>query len=304
MPLILVFDTETTGFTPLMTMPKTTYKERTASKAVETALFHSQVPDVRSWSKWSERWNNIIQISYILYDTDTNYFESVDEYVELPDELVEGFLSNESTHYTVRNALIELKNAKSRSEAKELRDVIHHFLEDFERADIVVGHNVEYDKNMVLAELMSLHLSTRDERYLNNFMKIQYSNKFICTAKRGIDECKIEMTGYNGKKYYKIPRLQELYMHLFGHLPVEEKLHNALNDVIVTFRCFYMVEYREDILGKNREIDRLIDSITPKPREEGLGLKLRNRIYKSNKNYKSKNKRKHKGKTKRRSHKK
>jgi DNA polymerase III epsilon subunit-like protein len=298
MTIILVFDTETTGFTPLMTMPKTSKEDRDTTNKLKTALFHSKKPNVRAWSEWSERWNNIIQISYILYNTDTNEFEAVDEYVDLSDELIEGFLSDESTHYTVRNALIELKNAKSRGESKQLTDVVHHFLADFERADIIVGHNVEYDKNMVLAELMSLHLSTRDKRYLDSFVRVQNSNKYVCTAQQGIDVCKIQMTGYNGKTYYKIPRLQELYMHLFGHLPVEEKLHNALNDVIVTFRCFYMIEYNDDVYNRgNREINSLIDSITPrKQEEEGRGLKKHHK----RKNKKSKNKRRHKGKTRRR----
>lgn len=320
MPIILVFDTETTGFPPLMNMLKNTYKKRMTANALKTALFHSPEPNVEDWSVWSPKWNNIIQISYILYHTESNEFKTFDKYVELPIELVEGFLSKEETHNTVRDALIEWKAAKERGETQDLKDVMHQFLQDFERANIIVGHNVEYDKNMVLAELMSLHISTKDAKYLDTFMKLQNSDKFVCTAQRGVDICKIEHTGRDGKTFFKFPRLNQLYENLFGHSPDEKKLHNALNDVIVTFRCFYMIEYGEDIYGKNPEIDSLIDYITsgpdpdpdsgpdPDPDPEkslSRGIKKyskqrrrsKRKIYKG-KNYKGKN---YKGKSKKRS---
>ena len=303
MPIILVFDTETTGFPPLMNMPKTTHKERMTVNALKTALFHSSEPNVEAWSTWSPKWNNIIQISYILYHTESNEFKTFDKYVKLPIELVEGFLSKEETHYTVRDALTEWKAANSRGETQDLKDVMHQFLQDFALSDIIVGHNVDYDKNMVLAELMSLHLSTKDARYLDTFVELQRSDKFVCTAQRGVDVCKIEMSGSDGKTFFKFPRLNELYKHLFGHSPDEKKLHNALNDVIVTFRCFYIIEYGEDIYSKNHEIDSLIDYITPdlnpeKSLSRGIKKYSKQRRRSKRKNYKGKN---YKGKNKKRS---
>jgi DNA polymerase III epsilon subunit-like protein len=305
MPIILVFDTETTGLTPLINMSKTTYKERKTAESLKMSLFHSELPNVEAWSRWSEKWNQIIQLSYILYNTDTNEFLPVDKYAELPEELVEQFLGDPESHYTITDSLREYKKAKESNNIFSLNDVLHEFLHHFSSADLVVGHNVEYDKNMILSELMRLHLSRQDERYLKSFIEIQTSNKFICTAELGKNICRFERTSKTGKSYFKTPRLNELYLHLFGHSPIEEKLHNALNDVIITFRCFYFINYVEDIYGKNREIDELIDSITPtsdtlkhsdenKTRDQSRGIKLhkKSKITKRSKIYKKSRSRK------------
>jgi len=287
MPIILVFDTETTGFTPLMKMSRKTAEERRFVDQLKSELF-SITPRLDSWSKWSPKWNDIIQISYILYDTETNEFTPFDEYIDLPQETVHTFLSDPDAHYTITNALKEQQKAATMGKTVSLQIAIENFLEAYKHANIVVGHNVEYDKNMVLAELMKLHLSADTTRYLSEFVGIQSSQKFKCTADMGTDVCKIEAKSHSGKTYYKFPRLNQLYEYLFGYPPVESKLHNALNDVVVTFRCFYFIKYDEDIYGKNSEIDDLIQSITH-PRllsALGKGLKKRKRGKKSKKSKK------------------
>ena len=291
MPIILVFDTETTGFTPLMKMSRKTQDERRSVDQLKSQLFSAR-PSVAVWDEWSSKWNEIIQISYILYNTDTNEFISFDDYIDLSPKVVERFLSDPETHYTIRDALVEQQKASTMGKTVSLKTAMDRFLEAYKSATIVVGHNVEYDKNMVLAELMKLHLSADTRRYLGEFVEIQKSEKFVCTATMGTPICKFEMTSPNGKTYYKFPRLNELYEHLFGYPPLESKLHNALNDVIVTFRCYYFITYDEDIYGKNPEIDGLIESITPARLMESLGKGLK----KSRKSRKSKKARKSKGK--------
>jgi hypothetical protein len=287
MPIILVFDTETTGFTPLMKMSRKTAEERRFVDQLKSELF-SITPRLDSWSKWSPKWNDIIQISYILYDTETNEFTPFDEYIDLPQETVHTFLSDPDAHYTITNALKEQQKAVTMGKTVPLQVAIERFLEAYKSATIVVGHNVEYDKNMVLAELMHLHLSADTRRYLDEFVEMQSSKKFVCTADMGTDICKIESKSPSGKSYYKFPRLNQLYEHLFGYPPVDSKLHNALNDVIVTFRCYYFITYDEDIYGKNPEIDDLIESITPARLLTSLGKGLKKgRKLKSKKSKKS-----------------
>ena len=104
MPIILVFDTETTGFTPLMNMPKKTFEQRQQVKTLESQLL-SETPSVEAWSEWSPKWNNIIQISYIIYNSELNQFQPFDDYIDLSEEFVQPFLEDPDTHYTVRNAL-------------------------------------------------------------------------------------------------------------------------------------------------------------------------------------------------------
>jgi len=276
MPIILVFDTETTGFPPYLEMMygKTAEEKKTGQK-LKSQLFseRSDGPNLVSWSQWSPKWNNIIQISYILYDTESNVFTPFDHYIDLPSEVVDKFLGapEDTYHPTIINALKEQQKAATMGKTLPLQVAVDHFLKAYKLANIVVGHNVDYDKNMVLAELMHLHLSSDKREYLEKFVEIQSSKKFVCTAEMGTDVCKIETKNSTGKIFFKFPRLNQLYEHLFGYPPVESKLHNALNDVIVTFRCYYFVTYDEDIYGKNIEIDHLIQSITPSKLLTSLG---------------------------------
>jgi hypothetical protein len=53
-------------------------------------------------------------------------------------------------------------------------------------------------------------------------------------------------------------QLSILYQTLFGVLPNEEKLHDALYDVVICIRCFYMMRYNIDIIDYNRKIKELI----------------------------------------------
>ena len=62
-----------------------------------------------------------------------------------------------------------------------------------------------------------------------------------------------------GLTYYKIPKLTILYQTLFGVLPDEERIHNALYDVLICIRCFYMMRYKIDIIDYNRKIRELIN---------------------------------------------
>jgi DNA polymerase III epsilon subunit-like protein len=280
MPIILVFDTETTGFPPYLEMIYgKTADEKKTGKQLQSQLFseRSSGPNLASWSQWSPKWNNIIQISYILYDTKNNIFTPFDDYIDLPPEVVEKFLGapKGTYHPTIVNALEEQQKATEQGKTVPLQDAIERFLEAYKSADIVVGHNVDYDKSMVLAELMHLHLSADNRKYLDKFIEIQSSKKFVCTSEMGVDVCKIEARNSTGDIFFKFPRLNQLYEHLFGYPPVESKLHNALNDVIVTFRCYYFITYDEDIYGKNTEIDELIKSITPIRLLSALGKGLK-----------------------------
>jgi hypothetical protein len=42
---------------------------------------------------------------------------------------------------------------------------------------------------------------------------------------------------------------------LFGVVP--NKLHDAMNDVMVCFRCYYFITFNEDILTLNQEFQQL-----------------------------------------------
>ena len=102
-----------------------------------------------------------------------------------------------------------------------LDEVIKQFETDFASATYIVGHNVEFDKRIVGAEM--IRLGKND---------IMDSKKSFCTMKSSINLCKIP--GYNG---YKYPKLQELYKKLFAK--EFEIAHDAMSDIEATKECFW-----------------------------------------------------------------
>ena len=94
------------------------------------------------------------------------------------------------------------------------------FIEDFKAAKVIVGHNIDFDKKIISAELYRLR--QRD---------IMNSKKSLCTMKAATNYCKIP-----GPYGYKHPKLQELHEKLFGC--EFEDAHNSLSDVKATLKCF------------------------------------------------------------------
>ena len=106
--------------------------------------------------------------------------------------------------------------------------VLAIFLKCFNKATFIVGHNVEFDKKIVGAELVRLGM--RD--VLDT--KISY-----CTMQASIDLCKIPSSyGYG----YNFPKLQELYKKLFG--TEFDDAHNAMSDIEATEKCFWELKKR------------------------------------------------------------
>lgn len=67
-------------------------------------------------------------------------------------------------------------------------------------ADLVSGHNIEYDEDILSYELARLGKSG------------EYSpQKTVCTMRSSTDYCKLQGRGFA----YKPPKLSELHKHLF-----------------------------------------------------------------------------------------
>lgn len=91
---------------------------------------------------------------------------------------------------------------------------IEPFLEDFNSCSIIIAHNMQFDKNVLGAEMM---------RYGRVAQKKAYT--WLCTMQASTDYCKLP--GKYGS--YKWPQLMEVYVKLFGK--EFEGAHDALDDV-------------------------------------------------------------------------
>lgn len=82
---------------------------------------------------------------------------------------------------------------------EEVIDTFLHHISDFQ-CDVIVSHNIEFDINVLGAEM--IRQNKKPSRKLQQ----------ICTMKHGTDLCKLP-----GKfKDYKWPKLEELFRYLFN----------------------------------------------------------------------------------------
>ena len=198
---ILVFDTETTGLIP---------------KGIALTNVISQP--------------YIVQLSYILFDTDENKV-LVDQNViiSLPKNIR---VSKESTK------IHGITQRTIQQQGISILPVLQHFHSVCQECDLLVAHNIEFDKKMIIIE------------GLRNDWHVAIPTAIFCTMKNTIDLCKIIRKNYKGEPYYKYPRLCELHQFLFGKLPTN--LHNAYIDILICLRCFYKLYFQTDILQKNK----------------------------------------------------
>ena len=210
---ILVFDTETTG-----------------------------LPEEKASIYEKNKWPYIVQLSYILYDLSNNDFTIKDNYIKL-NPTVE--ISPKSIE--VHGLTHEILNKKGIDIVSALNE-FNYFLDN---CDIVIGHNISFDKRMIFVECLRHKLN-------QNFTKFKGNEKICkpeyCTMKNTKEFCNITRLSRENNNYIKFPSLTELYSKLFPDTPIPNELHNSLVDILCTLRCYIKYVYNIDIITKNEKI--------------------------------------------------
>lgn len=204
-----------------------------------------------------ELWPHIVQLSYILYDTEKETVQIKDDIIKIP---VNVLISEE-------NASIHgITNEISSEKGVPLFECLLDFAKHYQHTDLLVGHNLSFDINMLIAELIRI-IDNRSSavKHLVNYSKLLNSlmkptkDKHFCTMKNSVDFCNIKSINKKGDEFIKFPSLAELHAKLFGTVP--KHLHNSLNDVIVCFRCYYMLKHEVDILETNWQISKMYQTL-------------------------------------------
>ncbi len=235
----LVFDVETTGLLPKLNPVTKLY------------------PPL-------DQYPHIIQMSWVQYDLVRNsVVEKFNSYIKLPDGVViSEFITG----------LTGITNEMCAEQGQPIEDVLARFHAIYLRSQIVVAHNVFFDKAMVRTEVKrhmdvlsektgysveSLQLFMKDEQnlalgidmYCTMMATIQLCNiqcQYNPRAKSGVDPDDMDSTpppqpprGHSVRTFVKFPKLSELHQYLFGYVP--ENLHNSMMDVLVCLRCFLKI---------------------------------------------------------------
>ncbi|MFA5130850.1 MAG: 3'-5' exonuclease [Patescibacteria group bacterium] len=187
--MYLIFDTETTG------LPKN---------------YQAPLDDFSNWPR-------VVQLAWSLYDAEGNHWESYN-YIIKPD----GFIISDEVAKIHR-----ITTERALAEGVDLREALNHFISDVQKAEHLVGHNIDFDDKVVGSELLRMGLE-------NPLLRADK----ICTMKKSVDVCKIS----NGRGGYKWPNLTELYNYLFSTGFPEA--HDALVDVKACADCFFELKRR------------------------------------------------------------
>ena len=126
------------------------------------------------------------------------------------------------------------------ADAPYIEEVADKILKYLNTADMVVGHNIEYDEQVIRDELARIGRP-------GDYQPIQS----CCTMRGSTEYCKLQGRGFG----YKAPRLMELYKHLFGEW--FEGAHNAMVDVESTARSFSELVKRGVITLEEKNVMRL-----------------------------------------------
>jgi DNA polymerase III epsilon subunit-like protein len=156
----------------------------------------------------TEKWPHVVQLSWILYDTDAQ------------------------RHCDIEDLLISTAPPS---------DAIQQFDIALRSCDLVGGHNISFDKRMMMVEGIR-------NNYRLGFSNSSGKKPEHCTMKSNVEFCGIEAVGADGGKYLKYPQLMELYSRLFNDKP--RTAHNAMADVFMCLRCYCILQHQIDVAGK------------------------------------------------------
>lgn len=185
--MYLIFDTETTG------LPKDWNKPFT---------------DVDNWPR-------MVQIAWQLHDDMGQLLEHVD-YLIQPDGYDIPY-DAEKVH--------GISTALAKEEGVPLNQALEHLIKALSQAKFAVGQNLNFDINIVGAELVRAGMSHQPLTDM----------PILDTCTETTAEL-IKLPGGRGGRF-KLPNLTELHQYLFG-VPFAEA-HNATADVEATTRCFF-----------------------------------------------------------------
>ena len=214
---VLIFDTETTG------LPQ---------------------PDASIFQH--NKWPHIIQLSYISYNTENNTFEYYNHYIKIDDSIT---ITPES--YNIHKITKEFLNENGIS----IIDALNRFNVCLNSADIIVGHNISFDKRIVLVECYRNKIQQKFTYKNDNNIKIKRTE--FCTMKNGKIFCNIVRINKLQRQYLKTPSLKELFNKCFPDEDLPNNLHDAFIDILITFRCYYKLVTNNDILVINNNLKKI-----------------------------------------------
>ena len=159
-----------------------------------------------------DNWPRLVQIGWIVMNENQDVLEEK-EYIIFPD----GFIIPKEV-----SDIHRVTQERAEKGGVPILTVLQEFRTKISQSDYLVGHNIEFDCNIIGAEFIR-----------NDIESLENKTPRICTMKSSTAFCKLPSKW--GK--YKWPKLMELHTKLFGE--GFEEAHDAIVDIRATAKCFF-----------------------------------------------------------------
>ena len=184
---------------------------------------------------------HIVQLSFAVYDIDSRTtIHSYDSYIKVADNVEMSEVAEQITG--INKKILKKKG-------KDITIAIKSLHSAYNYCDVVVAHNINFDKKMVLIEMK------RNEEQLKQicpevfrlfdpeYEKAKHIHSY-CTMMNGVNICNIEVPCKDATKKprKKWPKLVELYDNLFPGENIQG-LHNSMVDVLVCLKCYIKMKH-------------------------------------------------------------
>lgn len=234
-------------------MESTNYKMNTTKNSKTILVFDTETTGlIQNKNGPLSQYPYITQFSFIVYDIEKgNIRSSFNAYIKIPSSVIIPEMITKLTG---------INNEKCEKEGIPITDALGIFYHAVNLCDYIVGHNIEFDIQMVNAEIIrNIKNLTLFPNIIDLFDKNKLMSKNIqidCTMKMSIDMCNLFRTNEKNQSYKKFPKLAETYFHIFNEHP--ENLHNSMIDTLICLRCYLKIKF--DIHIDNANFIELIQN--------------------------------------------
>jgi DNA polymerase III epsilon subunit-like protein len=177
-----------------------------------TGLPRKKIPSVNQYAYWPR----LVELAWIECENDGTLIAEYNSIIR-PDSF---------TIPNTASAVHGITTKEAQDKGQSLVLVLEQFHSSLEHCSLMVGHNVEFDANVIAAESFRAGMVLPITSYQKK-----------CTMKSSIRLCKLKRGAG-----YKNPTLAELHNFLFG-LTLSEN-HQALSDARACMRCFFELKKR------------------------------------------------------------
>lgn len=204
-------------------------------------------------------WPYIVQIGILVFDKDKHKVAEK-EFILSPDNYK---IPSSSTK------VHKISNEYALKYGQKREDVLNFMDKLLSKVDYIVGHNVEFDINVLKCEILRI-------KGKNHASFLNKEHIIMDTMKLGTKICCIPTLLYDD---YKYPTLEELYHALFRKSFENE--HNALSDIKASFECFKAITSRFPNILNNSKMDywKFVESLEM-DLEDVSYISVKNRNYK------------------------